>query len=195
MRRGKAGEGCGPRTEVAIRVGRQLRKELQRRLRGSCSQTGCVKRRRSAAAPSVGNACRPPAPSAARPAGSPTATAAGLACTPASLLLGALPKLPTGFAADDFTLAQNVKRTGKRSLNFLSGTYRLIKKFPAIQEWRVAEVASEIHTQSEYTVLILSIGGSNRNSREGRDNLVSRVRLRCVEDPEGVLRRVPRGRG
>ena len=69
--------------------------------------------------------------------------------------LGALPKLPTGFTADDFTFAQNVKGTGERSLNFLSGTYRLIKKFPAIQEWRVAEVASEIHTQSEYTVLIL----------------------------------------
>ena len=81
---------------------------------------------------------------------------------PASLHLGALPKLPTGFAADDFTFAQNVKEIGKRSLNFLSETYRLVKKFQAIQEWRAAEVAFEIHTQSEYTVLILSIGGSNR---------------------------------
>ena len=151
MIRGMAGGKRGPRNESAIRVGSELRKELQRRLHGSCSQTCCVKRRRCAAAPSVGNACRPPAPSAARPAGSPTATAGGLAWTPASLHLGALPKLPTGFAADDFTFAQNVKGTGKRSLNFLSGTYRLIKKFPAIQEWRVAEVASEIHTQSEYT--------------------------------------------
>ena len=162
MRRGKAGEGCGPRTEVAIRVGRQLRKELQRRLHGSCSQTGCVQRRRSAAAPSVRHPCRTAAPSASRPAGSPTATAGGLAWTPASLHLGALPKLPTGFAADDFTFAQNVKGTGKRSLNFLSGTYRLIKKFKGVQEWRAAEVASEIHTQSEYTILNLSTCTSNR---------------------------------
>ena len=61
-----------------------------------------------------------------------------------------------------FTFAQNVKGTGKRSLNFLSGTYRLIKKFKGVQEWRAAEVASEIYTQSEYTMLNLSICASNR---------------------------------
>ena len=72
--------------------------------------------------------------------------------------------LPTGFAADHFTFAQNVKGTGKRSLNLLSGTYRLVKKFPAVQEWRAAEVASEIYTQSEYTVLILSIDQPNRHA-------------------------------
>ena len=66
---------------------------------------------------------------------------------------------------------QLVKQYFADTLNFFSETSRLVKKFPAIQEWRAAEVASEIYIQSEYTILNLMLCQPNRRAapHRGRD--------------------------